>query len=314
MVRRVIPFLVFGLISTLVASCLPSSIGSGDYPYAANEIKLSSVDQLYRFLTYHEKRFPLVSAHRGGPAPGFPENALETFKNSSRHQPIIIECDVRMTKDSVLVLMHDETVDRTTTGTGKLAELDFPALKEFRLKDPDGNVTTYRVPTLDQALQWGSGKVIFTIDVKRGVPYSAVINAIRHNQAQAYSIMITYSADQAAAVHQLAPDLMISASIHSTDDLLRLSDRSIPDNRLVAFVGTSEVPSAVYELLHGHGILCILGTMGNLDKQAALRGDTVYTKLVERGADILSTDRPLEAGKALSAYRNAHKLTSTFIN
>ncbi|GGG93344.1 glycerophosphoryl diester phosphodiesterase [Parapedobacter pyrenivorans] len=313
MVRRVIPLLISGLISTLAVSCLPSGIGGGEYRYAANEIKLSSVDQLYRFLTYTEKRYPLVSAHRGGPAPGFPENALETFVNSSRHQPIIIEFDVRMTKDSVLVLMHDETLNRTTNGTGKLAELEFSALKKLRLKDPDGKVTTYRIPTLDQALQWGAGKVIFTVDVKRGVPYSAVIDAIRRNQAQPYSVVITYNADQAAAVHQLAPDLMISASMRSPDDLVRLSDRSIPDNRLVAFVGTSEVSPAIYEFLHGHGMLCILGTTGNLDKQAAVRGDTVYTSLIARGADILSTDRPQEAGKALNAYRKAHKLTSTFI-
>lgn len=312
MIWRVIPLLVSGLISVAVISCLPSR--SGEYRYATKEIKLSSVDQLYRFLTYNEKRYPLVSAHRGGPAPGFPENALETFENSSREQPLIIECDIRMTKDSVLVLLHDETLDRTTTGRGKLEAMDFTAVRKLRLKDPDGKITNYRIPTLDEALQWGAGKVIFTIDVKRGVPYSAVIDAIRRRNAQAYSVLITYNADQAAEVHQLAPDLMISASIRSPDDLIRLSDRSIPDNRLVAFVGISEASPAVYDFLHGHGILCILGTIGNLDKQASVRGDTVYTNLIARGADIIATDRPLEASKALNAYRKANKITSTFVN
>src|SRR5690606_7787429 len=109
------------------------------------------------------------------------------------------------------------------------------------------------------------------------------------------------------------PDVMISASIQSARDLLRLSDNNIPDNRLIAFVGTREADKALYDLLHGHGILCILGTLGNLDKQAAARGDTVYTAFVERGADILSTDRPREAGEALRTYRIKHKLTSNFI-
>ncbi|MBK1441954.1 glycerophosphodiester phosphodiesterase family protein [Parapedobacter sp. ISTM3] len=314
MIRRSTSLLTVAVISLFITSCLPSNLGSSDFRYAANKIKLTSVSDLYRFFTYNEKRYPLVSAHRGGPAPGFPENAIETFENSYRHQPIIIEFDVRLTKDSVLVLMHDETLDRTTSGTGKLSEITFAALRKLRLKDSEGNLTAYRIPTLDEALQWGAGKVVFTIDVKRDVPYAAVIEAIRRNSAQAYSVVITYNADQAAAVHQLAPDLMISASIRSADDLLRLSDRNIPDNRLLAFVGTSEAPTSVYELLHGHGIPCILGTMGNLDKRAATRGDTVYTGLVERGADILSTDRPIEAGRALHAYRNAHKLTSPFVN
>lgn len=312
MIQRFASLFIVILASVLVSSCLPSNIG-GEFRYSSNHIKLTTTDDLYRFLTYDEKRYPLISAHRGGPTSGFPENAIETFENSFSYQPLIIECDVRMTKDSVLVLLHDETVDRTTTGSGKLRDLDLAALRRLRLKDPDGQVTDYRIPTLDEALKWGAGKVIFTIDVKRGVPYSAVVEAIRRNQAGAYSVVITYSADEAAAVHKLAPDLMISASIRSSDDLLRLADRNVPDNRLVAFVGTSEASPQVYDRLHGHGILCILGTMGNLDKQAATRGDTVYVGLVQRGADILSTDRPLEAGKALNAYRNRHKLTSAFI-
>src|SRR5690606_22877624 len=143
----------------------------------------------------------------------------------------------------------------TTTGSGRLRDIEFSALKKLKLKDPAGNVTSYRIPTLDETLQWGAGKVIFTLDVKRDVPYAALIDAIRRNKAEAYCVIITYSADQAATVHQLAPDVMISASIRSASDLLRLNDRNIPDNRLVAFVGTREADQALYELLHGHGIL-----------------------------------------------------------
>jgi Glycerophosphoryl diester phosphodiesterase len=304
--------LILSFLASFFVACLPSNIG-GDFRYHNHRIDLATVDELYRFLTYHEKRYPLISAHRGGPSEGFPENALETFENNFRRQPLIIECDIRSTKDDVLVLMHDETLDRTTTGSGRLRDIEFSALKKLKLKDPAGNVTSYRIPTLDETLQWGAGKVIFTLDVKRDVPYVAVIDAIRRNKAEAYCVIITYSADQAATVHQLAPDVMISASIRSASDLLRLNDRNIPDNRLVAFVGTREADQALYDLLHGHGILCILGTTGNLDKQAAARGDTVYTAFVERGADILSTDRPLEAGRALQSYRIKNKLTSSFI-
>ncbi|MGV3763311.1 glycerophosphodiester phosphodiesterase family protein [Parapedobacter sp.] len=312
MIRRPLPFLALALL-VLASACIPGSVGNGEYRNTAHHIKLGAVDDLYRFLTYTENRYPLVSAHRGGPTTGFPENAIETFENNYRYQPLIIECDIRMTRDSVLVLLHDETLGRTTTGSGKVADWNFPDLKELYLKDPDGETTGYRIPTLDEALRWGVGKVIFTLDVKRGVPYGMVIDAIQRNQAQAYSVIITYNAGQAAAVHQLAPDLMISASIHSREDLLRLNDRSIPDNRLVAFVGTTPVDASVYNLLHDHGILCILGTIGNIDRQAATRGDTVYRRLVESGADILATDRPREAGNALHTYRNVHQLTSNFI-
>ncbi len=101
MSKASIKFLFVLFITSLSASCLPSSIGSGEFRYAANKIKLKTTTDLYRFLTYDEKRYPLISAHRGGATTKFPENALETFENSLRQQPVIIECDVRLSKDSV---------------------------------------------------------------------------------------------------------------------------------------------------------------------------------------------------------------------
>lgn len=308
--------LVNRFLSVLAAaSCLLSCVSTNSgYRYGADLIRLQTVDDLHRLLTYHETRYPLISAHRGGPSAGYPENAIETFEKNAQLQPIIIECDVRITSDSVLVLMHDETVDRTTNASGKVSELSLNDLKNVYLTDVDGNETPYRIPTLDEALQWGKGKVVFTLDVKRDVPYSTVIRAIRRHKAEPYVVVITYNADQAATVHQLAPDLMISASIGSANDLLRLNEHNVPDSRLVAFVGTSEPDTAVYRLLHEHGILCILGTMGNLDDRASSRGDHLYAEWIDRGADILSTDRPVEAGKVLREYRQIHKLKSPFIN
>lgn len=278
-----------------------------------SNITLKSVDDLYRFLTYSDRRIPLVSAHRGGPGPGFPENAIETFENVARHQPVIIECDILMTRDSVLVLMHDRKIDRTTTGKGLVSDFTFKELQDFRLKDIEDRVTSYRIPTLESALEWGVGKVIFTLDVKKDVPYEKVIDAIRKMQAEAYTIIITYSANQTARVHQIAPDLMISASISKPEDLLRINDLGVPDNRLIAFVGSSEAQPETYQFLHEHGVLCILGTMGNLDKQAEVSGDVLYFDLIDRGADILSTDRPVEAGIQLSKYRYDYRLVSDYI-
>src|SRR3546814_15697955 len=93
MIRRTRPLLVLTLIA-LITACVPTNVGTSEYRNAARDIKLASVDELYRFLTYTENRYPLVSAHRGGPTTGFPENAIETFENSHRYQPLHIEHDV----------------------------------------------------------------------------------------------------------------------------------------------------------------------------------------------------------------------------
>lgn len=275
---------------------------------------LKTVDDLYHFLTYNENSYPLVSAHRGGPSDGFPENAIPTFAEVASKMPAIIECDIAMTKDSVLVLMHDETLDRTTTGKGRVSNKTYEELKDLKLRDNNGELTNYRIPTLEDALQWGIGRVIYTLDVKRSVPYEKVIELIRKTKAEANSIIITYSANQAEVVNRLAPDLMISATIKNRDDLNRLSELSIPDTRLIAFVGTREPDTALYTMLRQHGIKSILGTIGNLDRSAEKAGYQLYADFIVRGADVLSTDRPFEAWKALDFYIKKRNIASPFIN
>lgn len=308
---KVLRYLLLLWVFTL-ASCFRHSGDTEGLP-VGKRIQLTSAEDLYQFLTYDDNRYPLVSLHRGGPSSGYPENALETFAYNASLQPVIVECDVRLSKDSALVLMHDNTLDRTTTGHGAVKSLTLAELKKLRLVDNNKKITPYKIPTLDEALAWGKGKVIFTLDIKNDVPYESVINAIRKQHAESSVVIITYSAGQASKVHNLAGDLMISASVKNLDDLVRLSEKDIPDNRLLAFVGSREADPQLTKVLHDHGIMCILGTQGNLDRQAAKKGFQIYAGFIDRGADILSTDRPTEAGRALNFYIKKRGITSKFV-
>ncbi|WP_282637754.1 glycerophosphodiester phosphodiesterase family protein [Sphingobacterium thalpophilum] len=308
---KVLRYLLLLWVFTL-ASCFRHSGDTEGLP-VGKRIQLTSAEDLYQFLTYDDNRYPLVSLHRGGPSSGYPENALETFAYNASLQPVIVECDVRLSKDSALVLMHDNTLDRTTTGHGAVKSLTLAELKKLRLVDNNKKITPYKIPTLDEALAWGKGKVIFTLDIKNDVPYESVINAIRKQRAESSVVIITYSAGQASKVHNLAGDLMISASVKNLDDLVRLSEKDIPDNRLLAFVGSREADPQLTKILHDHGIMCILGTQGNLDRQATKKGFQVYAGFIDRGADILSTDRPTEAGRALNFYIKKRGITSKFV-
>jgi glycerophosphoryl diester phosphodiesterase len=276
-------------------------------------LTFNSAEELKAFLKYKPERIPLVSAHRGGPAPGYPENCIETFQNAIQHHPAIIECDVALSKDSVLVMMHDDRLDRTTTGSGFVRDFTHKELQALHLEDNAGKKTSYRMPTLKQVLGWAKGKAILTIDVKRGVPFKKIIEAVRENKAEAYSVIITYTANQAKEVYDLDSTLMISASIKGRDDLERLNSWGIENENLVAFVGVSEPDKAVYDFLHEKGIQCILGTMGNLDKRAEARGDKVYYDLISNGADVLSSDRNQEAGKELLKYMKDNNLQSSHL-
>jgi glycerophosphoryl diester phosphodiesterase len=264
-------------------------------------IQVLSVEEAKEFYNWTEDRIPLVSAHRGGAYPGFPENSIEAFANTLRHTPSIIEFDVAITLDSVLVLMHDNTLDRTTTGKGKVAEHTYAQLQELYLVDKAGNTTSFKIPTLQEALTWAKGKALLTVDVKKEVPFHMVVKAIEKEDAAPYAAVITYSLQAAQEVHKLNPNLMLSVTIRNEEELSKFLSSGIPVENAIAFTGTAERDPGFNDLLHEKGIFTILGVLGNLDKMAVSKGDQVYADFVSKGADILATDRPIEAAQILQS-------------
>ncbi|WP_406825894.1 glycerophosphodiester phosphodiesterase family protein [Pedobacter sp. KACC 23697] len=301
--------LLFLVIVVVFTSCKPKE---KKHRY----IKFNTITELYQFLKWTpENRFPLISAHRGGPMPGYPENCIETFDNATTYNPVVIEFDIAYSKDSVMVIMHDDQLDRTSTGKGPIGNYTYEELKAFNLKDDEGKETKFKIPTLDSVLSWSKGKVLLTIDLKKGVSYAKVIERVRQYKAESNAIIITYTADQAKEVHQLAPDLMISASVQKKAELKRLNNMGIPNNRIVAFVGVSAPDKELYQYLHNKGITTILGTMGNIDKSAiASPVKNVYYHLVNNGADILSGDNLPQAAEELDKFRYNKKISSPHIN
>jgi glycerophosphoryl diester phosphodiesterase len=241
----------------------------------------------------------MVSAHRGGPTKGFPENCIETFDNTLKQTFAIIECDPQLTKDSVAVLMHDYTLDRTTNGSGAVADYTYAELLQLRLKDPQGTLTGFTIPTLDQVLKWAKNKTVLTVDIKKTISPQVIEKIIRQNNAEAYAAVITYDLETAKTYYQLNPNLMISVTVRNREEYDRLVATGIPLKNVIAFTGITESDPALYQFLHEQGVYCILGTMGNLDKSHAARQTNVYARLISNGADILATDYPVEAAEAI---------------
>jgi len=258
-----------------------------------------SESPLMGYFQWQADRVPLISAHRGGPYPGFPENCIETFENVLKYTEALIECDIAMTKDSILILMHDNTLDRTTTGSGLVSEHYWEDIQQLKLVDKNGTVTEFHVPTLEDVLLWAKGKGILTLDVKKGVSYYDVIRNVEYTDTENDVVIITYNLSQAEKVYRLNPNLMISAGIYAPDDILRYKKSKINLKNLIAFTGTSFRDPELYELLHKEGIYCMLGTLGNLDRSAEVRGDQIYLDFINNGIDVLATDRPIEAAKAI---------------
>lgn len=105
----------------------------------------------------------LVVAHRGF-YKHCPENSISSVLAAADLGVDIVEIDVAITKDNHLVVMHDPTVDRTTTGKGKVSDLTLAEIKQLYLKDKDGGISSERVPTVEELLTAIRGKCMVNLD------------------------------------------------------------------------------------------------------------------------------------------------------
>lgn len=244
-----------------------------------------------------------VSAHRGGPVPSLPENAIETFENVLNHAPALIETDVRATADGVLVLLHDETLDRTTTGTGPLAARTLAEVRRLRLVADDTTVTTFRVPTLDEALAWAEARAVLLLDVKPGVDLDVLVAAIRQHRAEDRVAVITYSLDAHRRLAALAPDLVVSATTQTQADVDALFASGLDLDRVIGWTGVGIPDRAVVDRLHAAGIRAQAGAFGDIDEAArATTRPDAYDALLASNADVIASDVvPLAALAARTA-------------
>ncbi|MFB9052544.1 glycerophosphodiester phosphodiesterase family protein [Formosa undariae] len=244
---------------------------------------------------------PQISVHRGGKnLLHYPENCLETLQYVSDSIFAIYEIDVAQTKDGKLVLMHDNAIDRTSTGTGLVKDLSYKELTAFNLVDDYGNETVFKIPLFKDVLKWAkANNVILTIDIKRSVSQNVVIDAIRDVKAEDVSVVITYDVEQATTAYALAPELLLSVSARNEEEFKRLLDAKIPTKNMLAFTGTRLSNASLFEKLHAEDIVCMLGTLGNLDKQAAVKGEESYVRWKALGVDIFATDRPFAVYNAI---------------
>ncbi len=245
----------------------------------------------------------LVSAHRGGAAPGYPENAIETFEHTTARMQALLEIDVLKSADGVLLLMHDETLDRTTTGRGPVTAQSFAALRSLRLKDNEGAETEFRIPTLEEALVWSEERAFLALDRKDPVTFDEILALVDKHDAFGRVVIATYSLDDAMNVAALAPAAMIVTPIESLEDLETLRAGGVDPAQVIAWTGTETPRPALYDALAGEGVESAFATLGwwtgSWDSRIrVLEDDTLYLK-VTKGAHLVATDRHFEVAAVL---------------
>lgn len=248
----------------------------------------------------------LLIGHRGGPTRDYPENAIETLERTYKAGIRAMEVDVAETKDGRLVLMHDDELDRTTTGTGLLLDHTLAEIQALKL-ETESRTTTYSPPTLEAALAWAVEKnVILELDKKRGAEYAPIIAAVRAARAENNVFIITYTDEQAVEVHSLAPDLTITATVNSPEQFDDLVTRGVRADRFLAWTGNVEPRPQLWSALASRGVESIFGTNGSRAEGLDYRywddeDGAEFNQLAADGLPILVTSLTDRTARQLSA-------------
>ncbi|MCC7033424.1 MAG: glycerophosphodiester phosphodiesterase [Acidobacteria bacterium] len=242
---------------------------------------------------------PLVFAHRGGAALA-PENTLIAFENGLAHGADGMELDVHLSRDGVPVVIHDGTVDRTTSGTGSVASFtaaELAALDAGHRFARDGGYPFrdrgHGVPTLEAVLaRWPAARVI--IEMKNGTPAlgTAAVEVVRRVGAQSRVCLGSFQQEALDAVRVLAPDVATGASLPEARRALRRSWVRWPFRPPRPYVAfqvpewsgrTRVVSPAFVRQVHREGQVVQVWVV---DRESDAR------RLLDMGVDGLISDRP----------------------
>lgn len=121
------------------------------------------VDSLLNCLHNPKSNYVFVIAHRADWR-GAPENSIQGIENAIRMGVDMVEIDIRRTADGQFILMHDATLNRTSTGKGRIADYTLEQIKQFRLRSGHAIKSRRTIPTLEEALLACRGRVLVNID------------------------------------------------------------------------------------------------------------------------------------------------------
>jgi glycerophosphoryl diester phosphodiesterase len=124
---------------------------------------LGQTRDLVDFYQRIERGEVMVAAHRGDWR-NFPENSIGSIASCIEMGVDVVEVDVQRTADGHFVLMHDETINRTTNGKGRVDALTLKQIRMFRLKDRSGKLTDFSVPTLEEVAQLTADRIVVNLD------------------------------------------------------------------------------------------------------------------------------------------------------
>ena len=229
----------------------------------------------------------LVAAHRAAHHV-YPENSLQAIEHAIKLGVDIIEIDVKVSKDGIPFLMHDRTMDRTTTGKGDPEEFTWKELQEFFIVDK-GKTTKLKIPSLHDALELAYGKILIDLDLKTD-KIGDVVRVVNKTNSKDFVFFFDSDYNVLSRVHEADKNFMIMPRAYS----VQMADSAISlfDPPVVHIDFSFYTPQCV-EVIRSSSARVWINALGDPDKDLKEgKQKQALKNLLEHGASVVQTDEP----------------------
>ena len=257
------------------------------------------------------KENPLLVAHRGDSI-AYPENTMEAFVSAHQKGADVLECDVYLSSDGVVMIIHDSTVTRTTEATGRVGSYTFQELRQldagYRFTR-DGGVTFpfrgrgVRIPSMREALL-SLPDAIFNIDMKEGEPMARPLAQLVEELGCQNRVQVaTTRADGGGmdTFRQLQPAVKMVATVGETLAFAALFVVGLPDAHTP--VGFEYQVPVITGLSDTPELIRAANALGQTVQHWTINDGREMVRLLEVGSDGIMTDDVSLGVEVFAPYR-----------
>lgn len=236
-----------------------------------------------------EQEETVVFSHRVALEPTWIENSLHSLGKSGDMGFMFHEIDVVESKDGVLYVLHDKTLDRTTSSKGAVRELSSTFLDGVLL-----NGLGERLPRLEDFLATSKEKGFYLmLDVKEA-SLEKVMAKVKEFDMLERVVLLTFSKERTAEALELGEQFLLSVLITEEEDFDYFLCKTEQPYYLAAYIN-KDGPVELFEKARSLGLLTLTDVLGAIDASAQEEGAEVYVRFVQsRKPNILVSDYPLQ--------------------
>jgi len=250
----------------------------------------SNIDQILARFHDASSDKVMIAAHRAE-NDKYPENSIASIDYSAEIGVDIIEIDIRTTKDGVLVLFHDGSLDRMMGEEGSVNDYTYEELLKFNLKKKrSDDQNEYKIALAEEALKHAHGKVMVDLDLK-DLSIKQMVDMIHKTNMEKQTLFFDSDFAVLDSVVMLDSTLMIMPRARSLEDVKKIIARYHPP---IIHIDPSFYTDEVVKTIKEAGARIWINALGKADIQAKIGlVDSAYTPLIEKGANVIQTDYPL---------------------